>query len=219
MAEVLYENRFSSPADLDGWVMEGDGKVSTGPDGLEYQAFRTVEGQLEAHCMYWCPIEFPPGIEVEWDFTPLAADGLCMVFFAASGIGGEDLFDASLPPRDGFYNRYFDGAINAFHLSYYRRTGDEPMNLSVLRKSKGFHAVSTQADPIPDLGRGQPPYRMRLHVSRGSVEFFIGDLRIHAFDDDGATYGPRLGPGKLGFRQMAPMVGRYENLRVRSLAA
>ena len=47
-----------------------------------------------------------------------------------------------------------------------------------------------------------------------TVAFWVYYLPVLRFADDGATYGPTLGGGKMGFRQMAPMVGRYANLRV-----
>jgi len=46
------------------------------------------------------------------------------------------------------------------------------------------------------------------------VIFTINDLQIFDWIDDGETYGPRLGGGKIGFRQMAPLIGEYANLVV-----
>jgi hypothetical protein len=37
---------------------------------------------------------------------------------------------------------------------------------------------------------------------------------IFTWEDDGATYGPRLQAGKIGFRQMAPLIAEYANLKV-----
>jgi hypothetical protein len=83
-----------------------------------------------------------------------------------------------------------------------------------LRKSRGFHLVASAPDPIPQHDRARPPYHLRLDHTPGRVQFWINDLPILGFDDDGPTYGPLLGGGKIGFRQMAPTVARYADLRV-----
>jgi hypothetical protein len=36
---------------------------------------------------------------------------------------------------------------------------------------------------------------------------------------DGKSHGPLLGGGKIGFRQMAPLIAEYANFRVRALEA
>lgn len=126
--------------------------------------------------------------------------------------GGEDIFDPMLPPRTGQYQQYHSGAINALHLSYYRRRDDEPLNTCNLRKSHGFHLVAQAADPIPAVEYARPPYHLRL-VKRGpAVRFWINALPVLSWDDDGG-YGPPAGAGKIGLRQMSPIVGRYANLR------
>jgi hypothetical protein len=51
------------------------------------------------------------------------------------------------------------------------------------------------------------------------VSFSINDLLIFHWIDDGQSYGPLLGSGKIGFRQMAPLIGEYANLTVHRLAA
>jgi hypothetical protein len=211
---LLYENPFSEPKDLEGFVMEGRADAVVRDGALEMKTYLTRTGDRHAHCVYWCPYDFPPDVGLEWEFTPVAARGLCMIFFAATGKNGEDLFNPALPERAGYYDQYHSGAINAFHASYYRRTGVESLNLSVLRKSAGFHKVAWGADPLPMAELARPPYRMRLTKLGRRVTFAINDLQLWSFDDDGDRYGPLLGGGKIGFRQMAPMVGRYANLRV-----
>ena len=60
-----------------------------------------------------------------------------------------------------------------------------------------------------------PPYRVQLVKCEDHVVFSINDLGIFDWVDDGETYAPRLGSGKIGFRQMAPFIGEYANLVVR----
>ncbi len=46
------------------------------------------------------------------------------------------------------------------------------------------------------------------------MRFYINALELFRFEDDGETYGKLLEGGKIGFRQLAPMIGEYENLEV-----
>ncbi|MGI8927414.1 MAG: DUF1961 family protein, partial [Tepidiformaceae bacterium] len=86
-------------------------------------------------------------------------------------------------------------------------------NLCNLQKSDGFHFVAGAADPLPAAHRATPPYRLQVVKAGTHVGFWIDELPVLHFADDGQAYGPLLGEGKVGFRQMAPMVGRYANLR------
>ena len=62
------------------------------------------------------------------------------------------------------------------------------------------------------------PYRIAL-VKRGSeVVFFIRELCIFHWRDDSEEYGRLLGGGRIGFRQMAPLMGEYANLKVEAVA-
>lgn len=59
--------------------------------------------------------------------------------------------------------------------------------------------------------------RKRRIKIRGEILFKINDLSIIQWQDDGKTYGPLLEDGKIGFRQMAPLVAEYANLKVYEL--
>ncbi len=48
------------------------------------------------------------------------------------------------------------------------------------------------------------------------MRFSINNLTILDWSDDGQMYGPVLGSGWIGFRQMTPMIGEYANFTVRS---
>ena len=77
--------------------------------------------------------------------------------------------------------------------------------------------VAQGADPIPSVEDATAPYQIQLVKCGAHISFAINDLPIFAWHDDGVTYGPRLGGGKLGFRQMAPLIGEYANLVVQAV--
>lgn len=219
IGNCIYENRLSCQEELSGFVLEGDARM-TFPNGrlcLE-NGMDPSNGQ-KANYVLWCPEEFPSDVLIEWEFLPVREPGLAMLFFAAKGKDGRDLFDESLQRRTGEYVQYHHGDINAFHVSYFRRKEPEERAFHTcnLRKSYGFYLVAQGADPIPDADEALRPYTMAVLKKGNKIRFFVDGLEIFTFEDDGNTYGPLLSGGRIGFRQLAPMVGEYENLKVYEL--
>ncbi|MDL4842305.1 DUF1961 family protein [Aquibacillus rhizosphaerae] len=216
--ETLYENPMGCMEDIEHWRLEGSAKIDCMDDRIILQ--NKLDPDLfgdDAHWVFGCPEEFPDRIIIEWDFYPMEEPGLCMIFMAASGQGGKDLFDESLPNRTGKYPEYHSGSIDALHLSYFRHKhiDERAFRTCNLRKSCGFHLVSQAAEPLPPVEDARPPYHMKLIKYEGIVQFTINQLPILEWIDDGLTYGPILRGGKIGFRQMAPMKAAYRNLIVR----
>lgn len=223
-SESLYQNALASEKDVADLRLEGEARLSF-PDGrLRMEnALDPALGQ-RANFVLWCPEEFPDHIRIEWDFWPLREPGLCILFFAARGGQGEDLFAPELAPRTGQYEQYHSGDLNALHLSYFRRKhpAERAFCTCNLRKSRGFHLVAQGADPIPTVADAIPPYHLTLWKTGPRVAFSIrqDDEEIVVVDwmDDGKKFGPLLANGKIGFRQMAPLVAEYANLTVSRLA-
>lgn len=215
----IYENRLDSAGCIKDFILEGQARI-TFPDGKMQMenALSAVEGQ-KANYVLWCPEEFPSDILVEWEFQPIREPGLCILFFAAQGIHGESIFDPALQKRTGEYPLYHHGDINAFHVSYFRRKEPEERAFHTcnLRKSYGFHLVAQGGDPIPDADECREPYTCAVLKKGSVVKFYVNELETFAFEDDGVTYGERLGCGRIGFRQLAPLVAQYSDLRVYAL--
>lgn len=214
--ELIYENALACEEDVKDFVLEGSAKISFPNGCLRMEnALSATEGQ-KANYVYWCNKDFPDNITITWDFKPVKDPGLAILFFAAKGINGEDIFDPSLQKRTGEYPLYHHGDINAFHVSYFRRKEPDERQFHTcnLRKSYGFNLVTQGADPIPDADDAVDFYNLKLVKTTNRVEFYVNDLMSFAYDDDGKTYGDYLRDGKIGFRQLAPMIGEYRNLRV-----
>lgn len=214
--QLLYHNPLAAPADLADFRMEGEAAMSFPLGRLRLESARDAEEGQKANFVLWCPHDFPADMAVEWQFRPIREPGLAILFFAASGAGGIDLFDPSLMPRSGIYDQYHSGDINAFHLSYYRRRWAEERQFHTcnLRKSRGFHLTVQGADPLPSVLDCHSSYEMLLLKRGPRIDFTINGLPILAWEDNGATFGPLLGAGKIGFRQMAPFIAEYANLKV-----
>ncbi|MFD1956031.1 DUF1961 family protein [Paenibacillus thailandensis] len=213
---MIYTNPLAKPEHVASFRMEGDAAVTFPLGRMRLESTRDESEGQRANFVFWCPADFPADAAVSWDFWPVREPGLAIMFFSANGTEGRDLFDPSIKPRTGEYDQYHHGEMNAFHVSYFRRKWAEERKFLTcnLRKSYGFHLVAQGADPIPGVMDAIGPYRMLIVKEGPRILFAINDLPIFRWEDDGATYGPLLGGGKLGFRQMAPFIGEYANLTV-----
>ncbi|MGP3913421.1 DUF1961 family protein [Nonomuraea sp. 10N515B] len=216
MPEIIYHNPLATPDDLEGFRMEGDGAVSFPQGRLRLESRRPASDGQAANLVLWCPEGFPGDISIEWDFWPVREPGLAIMFFHARGRNGEDLFDPGLAKRAGPYDQYHHGDIDAYHVSYFRRmwASERALHTCNLRKSHGFHLVAQGPDPLPAVLDAEGPYAVRLDVKGAEITFSINDLVSFRWADDGSIGGSALAGGKVGFRQMAPLIGEYGNLRV-----
>lgn len=219
--ELIYENPLSSEENVRDWIMEGQAKVTFPNNKMRMESVLDQSAGQAANFVYWCPEKFEDNIIIEWEFTPLSDEGLAIMFFGANGQNGKDLFDKSLAERTGQYKQYHSSDINAYHVSYYRRSepAEREFNVANLRKSAGFHMVAQGADPIPTAAyKSEKPYMIRVVKATDTVKFFINDLEVFTFSDDGTTYGDYITDGYLGFRQKVPLTAEYANLKVYKIA-
>lgn len=214
--KVIYGNPLRSAADLAGFRLEGPGALTYPLGRLRLESTRPAGDGQDANLVLWCPEELPADMSVSWDFWPVQEPGLCILFFHARGHGGRDLFDPGLAPRTGPYEQYHHGDLDTYHVSYFRRRWQPERRFHTcnLRKSYGFHLAAQGADPLPGVADADGPYRMRLDVRDAEVSFQVDDVVSFRWRDDGALGGSPLSGGKIGFRQMAPMIGEYANLQV-----
>lgn len=216
---LIYENPLARAEDIEGFVLEGKAEICFDSGCMTMKNALAGELGQKANYVLWCPEEFPENVKVEWEFQPVTDHGLCILFFSAAGKDGKDLFDPSLSPRTGEYPQYHSGDINAFHVSYFRRKEpDERLfHTCNLRKSCGFHLVAQGADPIPSAEDAREFYRIAVIKYENTISFYVNDLCVFCYEDDGVTYGEPLKSGKIGFRQLAPLTANYRNLRVYAL--
>ncbi|MEM7034223.1 MAG: YesU family protein [Chloroflexota bacterium] len=216
LSDLVYENDLSREADVKGFRLEGEANIDFPNGRLHMENSRDASEGQKSNFVFWCPEDFPADVSIAWDFWPLREPGLCILFFSAMGQRGVDIFDAGLKSRTGEYDQYHHGDINAFHVSYFRRRWpqERAFHTCNLRKSYGFHMVTQGADPLPPVADATPPYHIQVIKCGPHIAFYINDLPIFSWQDDGETYGPLLQGGKIGFRQMAPLIGEYANLKI-----
>ena len=199
------------------WVAEGPVRIEQGPAGVVLSsAANEDEVGDRAHWTLWCPIEFDDDIRIEWEFRPISEPGLAMLFFAATGHSSGGLFSAAQAPRDGYYPQYHSGDLDVLHVSYFRHKwpSERAFRTCNLRKSPGFHLVAQGADPLPPSEDAYGFYHLAIEKRGPVVAFSINGLPIFAWHEDGQVGGPPLGGGRVGLRQMAPLVAEYRNFAV-----
>ncbi|WP_458781082.1 DUF1961 family protein [Arthrobacter sp. D3-16] len=214
---MLYSNPLNGPGDVADWVAEGPLSLGSHDGALELSgSLDDEEFGDHAHWTFWCPEEFPDGIRISWEFRPLEEPGLAMLFLAANGHGGRDLFSPGLLPRTGYYPQYHSGDMDALHVSYLRHKypSERAFRTCNLRKSAGFELVAQGADPLPPAEDAVDFYRMEVVKDGRNVGFSINGLPLFDWQDPSDQV---LGGGYLGFRQMAPLRAAYCNLVVEKI--
>ncbi|MBB3061258.1 DUF1961 family protein [Microbulbifer rhizosphaerae] len=209
--ELLYRADMSEPASVDGWVMEGPGVLAF--DNGWMQMYSPGE---EMHHVFWCPEDFPDAFVAEWEAQNLNPEaGLVIVFLAASGEGGQDIFDPGLPSRDGTFDQYTQGKIRSYHISYYANAAHNPgRGHANLRKNNTFTLLQEGGDGIPT--RSTKIHKVRLIKDRAHIAMYVDGRKVIDYIDDGSNK-PVLGAGKIGFRQMKWTRFQYRNFKVWSL--
>ena len=178
--KLIYENKLSCEKDVEGFVLEGSANLSFPEGKLRMEnALSAAEGQ-KANYVLWCPEDFPSDVRIEWKFRPIKEPGLAILFFAAKGRNGEDIFADSLAERTGEYVQYHHGDIDAFHVSYFRRKEPDERALHTcnLRKSYGFHLVSQGQFYRDRLERKQARHRGRQNQNKPENDKEIEDENI-----------------------------------------
>ena len=212
--KLVYSNNMSSAKELKDWILEGKAHV-------EFKGgwMHMYSPHEENHHVYWCPKDFPKDFIAEFDAQNYAADGgLCILFFCAKGLHGEDLFDSSMPKRTtGDFEDYIRGAMNCYHVSYYANGRDHPgREIANLRKNAGFHLIESSEPGIPIHFTGVS--HLKLVKKDGLIRMYVNDRKIIDWKDDGKKFGPILGEGKIGFRQMEWTHFAYRNFKVWEIA-
>ena len=211
---LLYEASFGDKDAVKDWTLEGPGILDF-KDGWLNMSSSRPDGP-EGHCVYWCPRDFPDRFVAEWEVQPTSEAGLCIVFFAARGAKGEDIFDPSLPKRNGVFTLYTKGAINSYHISYYANTPDALGRITAnLRKNNKFYLVAVGP---PGIAPGSKDvHKIRLVKDGAHIQALVDGGVVIDSTDDGKRYGPVYKDGKIGLRQMQWMTARYRSFRVWAL--
>ncbi len=216
--KLLYQTSMASQKSVSDWIMEGPGK-------LEFkQGWMEMYSPDEAgHHVFWAPKDFPDSFIASWEAQNLETDaGLVIVFMAARGVNGEDIFDPSLPPRNGTFTQYTEGSIKSYHISYYANAAHNPdRGHANLRKNNTFSLLQQGSEGIPT--ESMDSHQISLVKEGPRVRLYVDERKVIDYTDttpivDGVDTGTALGAGKIGFRQMKWTHFRYRNFRVYSLS-
>lgn len=207
--KLIYQNSFKTKDDVKDWVMEGPGELKFSDGWMEMYS----PGKKWDH-VFWCPYNFPENFIAEWEMQNRdTTAGLTIIFFAAKGSKGEDIFDPSMSKRDGTFRYYNKGQINCYHISYYANNPKDPeRGNSHLRKDPAFDLLQTGAEGIATSSTSV--HHIKLVKDKGRVIMYADEKKIIDYTDDGKTFGPIYTDGKIGFRQMRWTDFLYRDFKV-----
>lgn len=219
MSTELYRTALSSPEDVADWTLEGPALMSFPRGALRLESAADPTTGQAANFVAWLPVEHPGDVRISWSFRPLREPGLAMIFWAARSRDGGSVHDPALPVRTGEYEQYHSGAIDAYHLSYYRRmwASERSLHTCNVRKSHGFHFVAQGPDPLPAVLDADRSYRLELTWRGANLHLAIEGLTCLEWVDDGSLGGPARTGGAIGLRQMAPLIAEYSDLLVEAI--
>ncbi len=206
------------------WIAEGSGgaEVCGGELWVAPVAFKACGERIRnltsepSHMVVWNKNRFPADVMFEFTVNHHGSDnGLTLVFFAAEGVEGQDIFDLELPPRNGVYRNYNKGRLRNYTVSYWSRNkkpslvakGEQYTNR--IRKNPGANILATD-DSLTDKCN-DCDFKVRILKVAGNITVEINDIVANHVIDPNAPHGG----GYIGLRSMEG-VDRvsYDNFRV-----
>ncbi|MCP4728348.1 MAG: DUF1961 family protein [bacterium] len=210
---LIYNSELNDENSITDWVLEGPG-IITFENGQMIMRSEFPDTE-EGHFNYWCPKDIPGSFILEWEYSPMRDLGFNHIFFAAKGLNGEDIFDETLPERDGTFRQYLNGSINNYFISYYSHLPGNVFGRPFGYLQKNLNFLMLQRGPIAIKQGAEGFHKLRLVKDGSHIQFLVdGKLCIDYNDIDTERYGPAHTDGKIGFRQMSAAVGAYRNLNV-----
>lgn len=193
------------PGDDVQWVYEGRGKAWTEDGKLHVENRYGDDLSKTYHCVLWNTQKMPADFLLEFDIEPMHADqGLNIIFFAARSrdTDGETIYKTGNRKRAANFKNYHSGDTDSYHVSYWATyPNGNPRGHSNLRKNHGFHLVKDDGDELI-TGKGPGPHTVRLMKVGGEITLEVNGEIALQWTDDGEEYGPILGAGQIGLRQM-----------------
>ncbi len=209
--DLLYSNPLREPKDIRGWHPEGEARISF-DNGLILESADPEGERTHGNIVLWCGEDMPASFIAKWKFEPLSEHALAMVFFAARGKNGKNIYDSSIAARDGTFSQYVYGDINSYHINYYTNTPYSARTNCSLWKNAGFYLADYGPAVVdPDVS---DTYTATLIKYGNYISMAINSWIVISFIDDGERFGDVLTWGKIGFRQMKWTKMRYSDLEV-----
>ncbi|OXU15104.1 DUF1961 family protein [Sedimentisphaera salicampi] len=211
--ELIFSSPLRAPKDVRGWVAEGPAQINFRKDGLVLESSVKDFDFATGHITFWCWANFPPNFLAEWNAQVLSENGACLVFFAARGQNGKDVYDASVDFRTGRSEDYTNGDIDLYSLSYY---SDMPLgasrNASYLRLNSGRYLADLG---IPGIdSKSNEVHKITLMRAGGQIQLAVDGWVIVDYQEDEERFGKLPTAGKIAFRQLKWTKVKYSDFKV-----
>jgi Domain of unknown function (DUF1961) len=211
--KLLYSNKGQTKPFSD-WVKDGPVMMSF-HDGWA-KVWSNLEGisKRAGHIVWWCPEDFPDSFIAEWQVKIVKEHGLCIVFFAARGVNGNNVFDPALKKRNGTFANYIKEDLTSYHVSYFTNA---PMNpgrpQTNLRKNNKFFLVAQGECGIQP--KSNQVHKVTLIKVKNRINMLVDGKSVLSWTDPGTKrYGKAWTDGNIGLRHMRWTVADYRNFQV-----
>ena len=210
-----------------GWIAEGSGgaKICEGKLWVAPSKFSTC-GETQAiaesdpsNMVLWNAKKFPSDLLLEFTVNHHGSNnGLTLVFFAAQGLNGRDIFDLALPPRRADYKSYNRGLAN-YTVSYWSRNRhknaikNRERYSNRVRKNPGMNLLASNPSQTDVCNNCE--YNVRILKIGGAITVEVnGEVVNHLTDTDRPHES-----GYIGLRSMRGVNKiSYDNFRVWSVS-
>lgn len=212
--DLLASEDFSNG--LDDWMPEGDVSAEIQNGRLRFEA---LDNEVKKGNIWWKK-KFSGPVLIEYEYQSATPHGLSMIWWNADGNNHTDLLQYK---RSGAYEEYVAGNMDGYHCSYHRFDS----GISSLRKSHGFHRLSTVVDPIPVTDTNR--HMIQIYSQENEIRFLVDGILIHSFTDTGQPCiavdewlhegrcngtGDPLTQGYVGVRHTQQQTAFYDNFKV-----
>lgn len=206
------------------WIVEGwggtrieNGRMWVSPSKYDASGKpKSVSPKERSHMVVWNKRIFPADLLLEFEVNHCGSDnGLTLLFLAATGNHGEDIFDLDLPVRRAEYPTYHSGSLQNYSVSYWSRNKEANGQLkdehlsNRIRKNPGKQIVA-MGQSLTDRS-ADTNYRIRILKIGGHLEVEVQGRVVVKWTDPGQPYGA----GRIGLRSMEGISQvSYDNFRV-----
>tara|TARA_B100000809_G_scaffold19840_2_gene17474 strand:- start:27299 stop:28174 length:876 start_codon:yes stop_codon:yes gene_type:complete len=208
---VKGDKRSRTPNPAAQWIVEGWGgaAVCQGKLWVSPVPFKSCGQPIEtevkerSHMVVWHKKSYPSDVLFEFTVNHHSSDaGLTLVFFATTGKEGQDIFDISLPVRDGVYKKYNRG-LAGYTVSYWSRNSwpralkNRERETNRIRTNPQFKIIASNDSHTDKCDNCD--YNVRILKVGGAITVEInGKVVNHVIDESSVHQG-----GYIGLRNMS----------------
>jgi hypothetical protein len=217
--ELSYQNSFTKPGDLEGWIQQGSLKdpfrmreLRITPDGLLLDTPAQIENETRVYL--WSPRNFEGDVAVEFEFRPERDTGLALIVIQASGMQREDFITDHPVRTTGSMATIIADRVRNYHWEFFRRYDFNLRNGATQLLAKNPWQRPMDMSSLPGIELHKFHKLQFVQEGRRLRGFLDGQLVLDAMDHPHMNMGPVYSFGRIGLRLMYDTRMTFRNLKV-----